>query len=149
MADVTPLKVVSLLSSLRKGSYNGAVARALPGLAPPRMTIEPLPSVGTLPLYDADIQAQGFPAPVTELARLIAAADGLVIVTAEYNYSIPGVLKNAIDWLSRLSPQPFAEKPVALMSASMSTLGGARCQYHLRQVMVFVNAYVLNHPEVM
>lgn len=149
MSDAKPLKVVSILGSLRKGSYNGAVARALPGLAPPDMVIEALPSIRTLPLYDADLQAQGFPAAVTELAQRIMAADGLIIVTPEYNYSIPGGLKNAIDWLSRLSPQPFAGKPVALASASMGVLGGARAQYHLRQVMVFVDAYVLNRPEVM
>lgn len=149
MAAGAPLKVVSLLGSLRKGSYNAAVERALPALAPSGMTITPLPSIGTLPLYNADIQAEGFPAPVNELARLIAAANGVIIVTPEYNYSVPGVLKNAIDWLSRLKPQPFAQKPVALMSASMSTLGGARSQYHLRQTMVFLEALVLNKPEVM
>jgi chromate reductase len=149
MPDAKPLQVVSLLGSLRKGSYNGALARALLALAPPEMTIEALPSVRDLPLYDADLQAQGFPAAVTALATKMAAADGVIIVTPEYNYSIPGVLKNAIDWLSRLTPQPFAGKPVALASASMGALGGARAQYHLRQVLVFLDAYVLNRPEVM
>ncbi|MGH7106307.1 MAG: NADPH-dependent FMN reductase [Acetobacteraceae bacterium] len=149
MSDATPLKVVSLLGSLRKGSFNAMLARTLPGLAPPGMTITPAPSVGALPLYNADVQAEGFPTPVTTLAGAIGAADGLIIVTPEYNYSVPGVLKNAIDWVSRLSPQPFAGKPVALASASQSMLGGARSQYHLRQVMVFVDAYVMNRPEVM
>ncbi len=148
MSDAKPLKVVSLLGSLRKGSYNGAIARALPALAPPGMTIEPLPSIRDLPLYDADLHANGFPPAVTALAGRIAPADGMVIVTPEYNYSIPGGLKNAIDWLSRLSPQPFAGKPIALASASMGMLGGARAQYHLRQSMVFLDAYVLNRPEL-
>ncbi|MDA8051938.1 MAG: NAD(P)H-dependent oxidoreductase [Rhodospirillales bacterium] len=149
MSDATPLKVVSLLGSLRKGSYNAMLARTLPALAPPDMTITPAPSIRDLPFYDADLQAQGFPAAVTALAGAISAADGVIIVTPEYNYSIPGVLKNAIDWVSRRSPQPFAAKPVALASASMGALGGARSQYHLRQVMVFIEAYVLNRPEVM
>ncbi|MGH7118413.1 MAG: NADPH-dependent FMN reductase [Acetobacteraceae bacterium] len=149
MSDATPLKVVSLLGSLRKGSFNAMLARTLPGLAPAGMAITPAPSIRDLPLYNADVQAEGFPAPVMALAGAIAAADGVIIVTPEYNYSIPGVLKNAIDWVSRLSPQPFAGKPVALASASQGALGGARSQYHLRQVMVFVEAYVLNRPEVM
>jgi len=148
MSDARPLKIVSLLGSLRKGSYNGAIARALPALAPPGMTVEPLPSIRDLPLYDADLHANGFPPAVTALAAAITAADGVIIVTPEYNYSIPGPLKNAIDWLSRLSPQPFAGKPIALASASMGMLGGARAQYHLRQSMVFLDAHVLNRPEV-
>ncbi|HUA77264.1 MAG TPA: NADPH-dependent FMN reductase [Acetobacteraceae bacterium] len=148
MSESKPLTVVSLLGSLRKGSFNGAIARALPALAPPDMTIEALPSIRDFPLYDADIQAEGFPPAVTAMAARIAAADGIIIVTPEYNYSIPGGLKNAIDWLSRPSPQPFAGKPVALASGSMGMLGGARAQYHLRQTMVFLDAYVLNRPEV-
>lgn len=149
MSDARVLNVISLLGSLRKGSFNAILAHTLPELAPPGMTIAPAPPIGNFPLYNADVQAEGFPAPVTRLASAIVAADGVIIVTPEYNYSIPGVLKNAIDWLSRLSPQPFAGKPVALASASPGGLGGARSQYHLRQVMVFVEAYVLNRPEVM
>src|SRR5690349_3397803 len=106
------LRVVTLCGSLRRGSYNAAIARALPALAPEGMDITALGSPGEFPLYDADIQAQGFPAPVTAMADAIRAADGVIFVTPEYNYSVPGVLKNAIDWLSRLQPQPFAGKPV-------------------------------------
>lgn len=149
MASTQPLKFATLVGSLRKGSYNAAIARALPALAPAGVTIEALPSIGTLPLYDADVQAQGFPAEVTALANAIHAADGIIIVTPEYNYSVPGVLKNAIDWVSRLKEQPFANKPVLLQSASMGVIGGARAQYHLRQIMVFLNAHVMNTPEVM
>ena len=144
-----PCSVVTLCGSLRKGSYNAAIQRALPALAPEGMRIAALGSVGDFPLYDSDVQAGGFPQPVQAMAEAIRAADGVVFVTPEYNYSMPGVLKNAIDWLSRLPQQPFAGKPVAIQSASMGVLGGARAQYHLRQSLVFLDAYCLNRPEVM
>lgn len=143
------LNVVTLVGSLRRASFNAAIARALPGLAPAGMRITPLGSVGEFPLYDADVQAAGFPAPVTAMAEAMRAADGVIIAAPEYNYSIPGVLKNAIDWLSRVPNQPFAGKPVAIQSASMGMLGGARMQYHLRQALVFLDAHFLNKPEVM
>lgn len=146
---MTSMHFVALVGSTRKGSYNAAIARALQGLAPAGVTIDILPSVGLLPIYDADLQAEGFPEAVTTLGATVKAADGLVIVTPEYNYSIPGGLKNAIDWLSRLPTKPFAEKPVLIQSASMGVFGGVRAQYHLRQIMVFLDAYVMNVPEVM
>jgi chromate reductase len=149
MSEQKPLHFVSLLGSLRKASYHGAVARALPALAPSGVTIQPLGSVGDFPLYNADIQAGGFPAPVLAMGEAIAKADGVIIVTPEYNYSVPGALKNAIDWLSRLPAQPFAGKAIALQTGSPGLIGGARAQYHLRQMMVFLDAYVLNKPEVM
>ncbi|PHK96169.1 hypothetical protein CR162_04870 [Pseudoroseomonas rhizosphaerae] len=144
-----PLSVVTLCGSLRAGSYNAAIQRALPELAPEGMSFSVLEGLGDIPLYDADLQAKGFPAAVTAMGEAIRAADGIVIVTPEYNYSIPGVLKNGIDWLSRLPDTPFAGKPMAIQSASMSVLGGVRAQYHLRQVAVFLDALVLNKPEVM
>ena len=149
MTDDRSLRFVTLLGSLRKASYNAAIARALPSLAPDGVTIEPLGSMADLPLYDADIQAEGFPKPALAMAETIRAADGVIIVTPEYNYSVPGALKNALDWLSRVSPQPFAGKPVAIQTASPGAIGGARCQYHLRQILVFLDAHVLNKPEVM
>ncbi|MBV9783962.1 MAG: NAD(P)H-dependent oxidoreductase [Acidisphaera sp.] len=149
MSASRPLHFVTLLGSLRRGSYNAAIARALPALAPDGVTIAPLSSVGTLPLYDADLHTDGFPAAVQEMGEGVRAADGVIIVTPEYNYSIPGVLKNAIDWLSRLPNQPFGGKKVAIQSASPGMLGGARAQYHLRQSLVFLDAFVLNRPEVM
>ena len=149
MGTETSLHFVTLLGSLRKGSFNAAIARALPGLAPEGVTVSPLGSIADFPHYDADVQAEGFPAPVVAMADEIRAADGLIVVTPEYNYSIPGVLKNAIDWLSRLSPQPLAGKPVAIQTASQGILGGARAQYQLRQSLVFLDAFVLNKPEVM
>lgn len=145
-----PLKFVTLLGSLRKGSYNAMIARTLPKLAPEGVTIEALPSIGTLPLYDADIQqGEGFPVDVEAIAEQIRQADGVIIVTPEYNYSVPGGLKNAIDWLSRLPNQPLAGKPVLIQTSSMGPIGGARCQYHLRQILVFLDAMVMNRPEFM
>ena len=149
MTATESIHVVTLLGSLRQASYNRIIADALPALAPTGMQVTPLGSIGDFPLYDADIQAEGFPAAVTAMGDAIRSADGVVIVTPEYNYSIPGGLKNAIDWLSRLDRQPFAGKPVAIQTASMGVIGGARAQYHLRQSMVFLDAMVLNKPEVM
>jgi chromate reductase len=144
------MKFLSICGSLRRGSYNAALERALPGLAPDGVEITPAPRIGDIPLYNWDIQQDyGFPEPVQRLGRLIRAADAVIVVTPEYNYSVPGVLKNAIDWVSRLSDQPFRNKPVLLQSASTSLLGGVRAQGHLRQVMVFVEANVFTKPEVM
>ena len=107
------LKIVTLLGSLRHGSFNAMVARTLPRIAPVGMSVDALPSIKDIPLYDADIQQEeGFPSSVEAIAEQIRAADGVVIVTPEYNYSVPGGLKNAIDWLSRLPEQPLAGKPV-------------------------------------
>ncbi|MBJ3815705.1 NAD(P)H-dependent oxidoreductase [Shimwellia pseudoproteus] len=144
------LHVVTLLGSLRKGSFNGMVANTLPKIAPAGMQVSALPSIADIPLYDADLQQEdGFPAAVTALADQIRAADGVVIVTPEYNYSVPGGLKNAIDWISRLPDQPLAGKPVLIQTSSMGAIGGARCQYHLRQILVFLDAMVMNKPEFM
>jgi chromate reductase len=148
MAEPRALSVASICGSLRKESYNAALQRILPELAPEGLKISILAGVADMPLYNADVQAQGFPKAVTDMADAIRGADGLIFCSPEYNYSIPGVLKNAIDWLSRLKDQPFAGKPVLLMSASQGALGGARMQYHLRQVMVFVEALVFTRPEV-
>jgi chromate reductase len=146
---MTDLNVLAICGSLRKGSFNRIVMDALPALAPAGMTITAAPPIGEMPLYDFDLQqSAGFPAGVTALADAIRAADGVIIVTPEYNYSVPGVLKNAIDWVSRVPNQPFQNKPVALQSAAISVLGGARAQYHLRQIMVFLDALVFNKPEV-
>jgi chromate reductase len=141
-------KVLVICGSLRKGSFNAALARALPALAPEGMKLITAPSIGSFPLYNADVQEAGFPGPVEELAAAIRAADGVLFVTPEYNWSMPGVLKNAIDWLSRLKEQPFKEKPVAIQSASQGPLGGARMQYHWRMSMTFVAAFIFGTPEV-
>jgi chromate reductase len=143
------LHFVTLLGSLRKTSVNGGVARALPALAPEGVAISALGSVGDFPLYNADVQAEGFPAAVEAMGAEIKAADGLIIVSPEYNYSVPGTLKNAIDWLSRLPTSPFKGKPILIQSASPGALGGARMQYHLRQTFVFLDGRVMNSPEAM
>ncbi len=132
--------VLTICGSLRKGSYNHMLANLLPGLAPAGMTIKASPSI-EMPLYNSDVQAQGFPPAATALAEAIRAADGVIIVSPEYNWTIPGGLKNAIDWVSRVKDQPFVNKPIALQSCSMGILGGARMQYHMRQSMVFLDAY--------
>ena len=149
MSQPKPMHFVTLLGSLRHASYNAAIARALPSLAPEGVTITALGSVGAFPLYDEDVQEEGFPAEVTTMGEAIRLADGVIIVTPEYNYSVPGGIKNALDWLSRLPNQPFAGKPVAIQTASAGMLGGARAQYHLRQILVYLDAAVLNKPEVM
>jgi chromate reductase len=143
------LNVLTICGSLRKGSYNAMVQRALPGLAPEGMTLKAAPSYAELPLYNADIQnSTGFPAGVNVLSDAIRAADGLIFCTPEYNFGIPGGLKNAIDWVSRLPNQPFAGKPIALQSASPGPLGGGRVQYDMRRSMVFLDAFTLNKPEI-
>ena len=143
------LNILSICGSLRKGSYNAIVQRALPSLAPEGMTIKPAPSFAEFPLYNADIQnSTGFPAAVNTLADAIRAADGVIFCTPEYNFTIPGGLKNAIDWVSRLQNQPFAGKPVALQSASPGPVGGARVQYDMRKAMTFLDAFTLNKPEI-
>jgi chromate reductase, NAD(P)H dehydrogenase (quinone) len=142
------MNVIGISGSLRKGSFNTAALRAAQGLAPEGMTIE-VAQIGDLPLYNDDVRAAGFPPPAERLRAQIAAADAVLLVTPEYNYSISGVLKNAIDWASRPPNQPFEAKPVAIMGASPGLFGSARAQYHLRQMLIFLNAMPLNRPEVM
>jgi chromate reductase len=141
--------VLMICGSLRKGSFNRALMNALPPLAPAGMTLTESPPFRGFPLYDADLQASaGFPADVMALAHAIRAADGVVIISPEYNWTVPGALKNAIDWVSRLSDQPFKDKPVAIQSATGGPLGGARMQYHMRMAMTYLNAFVFGTPEV-
>jgi chromate reductase len=146
MADV--LNVLSICGSLRKGSFNAALQRALPSLAPAGLSIKPAPAWSDIPIYNQDIQTAGFPAPVTAWADAIRAADGVIIVSPEYNWTIPGGLKNAIDWTSRMKDDPFKGKPVAIQSCAGGLLGGSRMQYHLRQCLTSVESVVLIRPEV-
>lgn len=142
------LRFLGISGSLRKASYNSALLRAAVELVPPDTTLKVSSSIGELPLYNEDVREAGMPASVVAFREQIAAADAIVIVSPEYNYSIPGPLKNAIDWASRPPNQPFVDKPLAIMGASPGMLGTGRMQYHLRQVAVFLNMHVVNRPEV-
>jgi chromate reductase, NAD(P)H dehydrogenase (quinone) len=149
VSEERPLLFVVMVGSLRKGSFNAVIARALPALAPEGVMIGFLPSVRDFPPYDYDVQEKGYPSIVTRTAETMRKADGLIFVTPEYNYSIPGALKNAIDWISRLPNHPFAGKPVALQSASLGLFGGLRAQVHLRDVLNGLDGRVLNKPEIL
>jgi len=139
---------LGISGSLRRQSLNTAALRACAGLLPPGVTMD-LADISAIPLYNEEIREQGLPASVQTLREQILRADALVIATPEYNYSMPGVLKNAIDWASRPPSQPFEGKPIALMSASPGGFGGARAQYQLRQVFIYLNGLILNRPEAM
>jgi chromate reductase len=144
---MTPFDIVGLCGSLRAASVNRAALNLAAALLPAGMTMEVL-AWHDLPPFNADVLAKGFPESVVALRERIRRADGVVIATPEYNFSIPGMLKNALDWVSRGDDQPFANKPVALLSASPGPVGGARVQYDLRKVMLFMNAMTLVKPEV-
>ncbi|TJZ76311.1 NADPH-dependent FMN reductase [Chitiniphilus eburneus] len=144
----SPVRVLAFCGSLRHGSYNAAALDAAIELAPAGMAIERA-EIGDFPLYNQDVQAAGFPAAVERVAAQLRAADAVLFATPEYNYSVPGVLKNAIDWLSRLPDSPFSGKAAAVLGASPGNIGTARAQYHLRQIGVFLNLRFLNKPEVM
>jgi chromate reductase len=146
MADA--LNILTICGSLRKNSFNAALTRALPALAPAGMSLKPAPAWADIPIYNHDIQDAGWPAPVTAWADAIRAADGVIIVSPEYNWTIPGGLKNAIDWTSRMKDDPFKGKPVAIQSCAGGLLGGARMQYHLRQCLTSVESVMLIRPEV-
>jgi chromate reductase len=143
-----PIAILGIAGSLRQGSYNRAALRAAAGLVPEGARLDIFDLAG-IPPFNQDDEAN-LPARVVELKRSIRAADAILLVTPEYNYSIPGVLKNAIDWASRpYGDNSWDGKPVAVMGASIGNLGTARAQYHLRQVFVFLNMHALNRPEVM
>src|SRR5207302_5131536 len=132
MSDAGTISVLGICGSLREGSFNMAALRTAIELKPAGMNVT-VADISQIPLYNEDVRAQGFPPPVETLRRQIAAADALLFVTPEYNYSMPGVLKNAIDWASRPPDQPFAGKPVAIMGAAAGMAGSARAQYDLRR----------------
>ena len=141
------LKILAFAGSLRVGSYNKALLRAATNLLPDNATMEIFDLDG-IPPFNQDLE-MNMPEKVTEFKSKIREADAILIATPEYNYSVPGVLKNAIDFASRpYGDNPFDDKPVAIMSASIGMLGGARAQYHLRQMFVFLNMHPVNGPEV-
>ncbi|MCG2591723.1 NAD(P)H-dependent oxidoreductase [Ramlibacter sp. XY19] len=141
------MKVLGISGSLRKGSYNSMALRAAQKLAPEGVTVE-IADISRIPMYNDDVRAAGEPAEVAALKAQIRAADAVLLVTPEYNFSIPGVLKNTLDWMSRPPEPPFDGKPVAIMGASPGPVGTARVQYDLRKVLVFMNTFTVNKPEV-
>jgi chromate reductase len=148
MAD--EVTILPILGSLRVGSFNRQALQAARELAPRGVTMLDTPDLKPIPPFDMDdLDALGVPAHVGALGDAIRAADAVLFVSPEYNYSIPGVLKNAIDWVSRLPEQPFKGKPVGVMGVSPGPVGTARMQYHLRQVFVFLEALPVGRPEVM
>jgi chromate reductase len=143
------MHILGISGSLRKDSFNTRLLRAAQTLTPAGVTLDIL-DISRLPLYNEDVRAAGPPPEVTAVREAVRAADALLIATPEYNYSIPGVLKNAIDWVSRPpADQPFAGMPLGIMGASGGLSGTMRAQYHLRQMAVFVDLLPMNKPEVM
>jgi chromate reductase, NAD(P)H dehydrogenase (quinone) len=148
MSDPRPISVLGICGSLRKGSFNRAALNTAIELKPAGMSVT-VADISQIPLYDEDVRAQGFPAPVETLRQQIEAADALIFACPEYNYSMSGVLKNAIDWASRPPDQPFAGKPIAILGAAAGIAGSARAQLHLRHSCVFLDMHPLNKPEVL
>lgn len=149
----TPLTFLGIAGSLRAGSLNRATLRAAKDLVPDDVRLDLYEGLGALPHYDGDLDNTDLlPDAVRQLKKVIAAADALVLVTPEYNYSVPGVLKNALDWASRPTgeqPAPLRGKPVAILSASPGNFGGVRAQMHLRQICLGTDMLPLNRPEIL
>jgi len=144
-----PLTFLAIAGSLRQASYNRGLVRAASEIAPDGIRVTPY-ELAPLPMFNADVEADGDPAPVADFKRAIARADALLIATPEYNHCLPGVLKNAIDWASRPARQSaLTEKPVAIMGASTGMGGTARAQAHLRDGLTYTNGLVLPLPEVL
>lgn len=144
---MSTLDVLGLCGSLRKASINRHVLKLAGELMPATMKLD-IVDWRDVPVFDGDVLAAGLPAPVAAIRERIRRADAVLIATPEYNFSIPGGIKNVLDWTSRGDDQPWAGKPVAMLTASPGPLGGARVQYDLRKVMLFLNAMVLVKPEV-
>ncbi|MFN2531392.1 MAG: NADPH-dependent FMN reductase [Pyrinomonadaceae bacterium] len=143
-----PLVILGIAGSLRRDSFNRAALRAAQELAPESARLDVF-DIGGLPGFNQDDEREP-PSQVTDLKQTVRAADAVLFVTPEYNYSVPGVLKNAIDWASRpYGDSAWNGKPVAVMGASIGAIGTARAQYHLRQMFVFLNMHPVNQPEVM
>lgn len=142
------INIMGMAGSLRQASFNRASLRAAMELLPAEASLD-IVDLASIPFFNEDLESQGLPEAVLDLADRAKKADALLLASPEYNYSVAPVMKNAIDWLSRSSTgQPISGKPVALMSASTGMFGGARSQYHLRQTCVVVNLLPLNKPEV-
>lgn len=144
-----PYKVLAFVGSLRKASINRVLFNAAMELTPPGLAITEFTRLGELTHYNADLDGETKPEPETSLLDAMRAADAFLFVSPEYNYSVPGVLKNAIDWGSRGGPKsPMRGKPAAIMGGSPGFIGTTRMQYHLRQILLFTDSPVLTQPEV-
>ncbi|MCW5849077.1 MAG: NAD(P)H-dependent oxidoreductase [Anaerolineae bacterium] len=142
-----PLHILAFSGSLRRASFNTALLREAAALLPDGVTLE-IFDLAPIPLYNGDVEAVGVPEPVREFKARIAQADALLVACPEYNYSVTGVLKNAIDWASRpVKDSPLQGKPLAMLGAGGQS-GTMRAQFHLRQILVHSNVLVLNKPEV-
>jgi chromate reductase len=149
MADAPSVNVLGFAGSLRKASFNRMLLRSAVELAPPGMTIDTV-ELDMIPLYNGDVEAQGDPEPVAELKEAIQRADAILVVTPEYNYGVPGVLKNAIDWASRPPGKSVLNgKPAAIMGASPGAFGSVRAQLQLRQAFLFTQTLAVLTPEVL
>ena len=142
------LRILAIAGSLRRASQNKGLVRAAIEAAPPGVIVEAA-EIADIPVYNADLDEENPPAPVRALKERVRAADALLFATPEYNYSIPGVLKNAIDWLSRGQERVLRQKPVAIMGATTGGFGTVRAQLALRQVFVYTESLALPKPEVL
>lgn len=142
------IEVAAIVGSLRRQSYNRALLRTAMLIQPERMHIYEV-DIDQLPFFSEDLEREGDPPPVVELKRALARADAVLILTPEYTYSIPGVLKNALDWASRPAGRSVLRgKPVAIMGASIGRSGTMRAQLHLRQICVQIGMVALPEPEI-
>lgn len=140
-------KYIAISGSLRANSFNTSLLKAAQELAPVGVEIE-IANISLLPLYNSDLETE-FPSAAQELKDIIEKSDGVIISTPEYNRSIPGVLKNAIDWASRpWGKNSFAGKPVLILGASVGAIGAAVAQSHLKQIMVYLDGHVIGQPEL-
>jgi len=144
---MSDLKILGVCGSLRKSSLNMAALRACNDLMPSGMSMK-IAQLGDLPMYNQDVFDAGIPEAVKRFEAELRAADGVLIASPEYNFSVPPALKNAIDWVSKLPKQPWQDKPIAVLSASQGPLGGARVQYDLRRILGQLWGHVLPRPEV-
>lgn len=143
------MRVLGISGSLRRDSHNNALLRAAAERLPAGAELIAYDRLAEIPPYDEDVEVRSVPEPVSDLREAIRDADAVLIATPEYNHSIPGVLKNAIDWASRPPDQPFAGKPCAIIGAAAGMAGSARAQYDLRRSCVFLDMHPLNKPEVL
>jgi chromate reductase len=147
MATQSEIKLLGISGSLRAQSYNSGALRAIPSILPDGMAFESAELAG-IPFYNADVEQKGFPDAVREFRARVAGADALIFAVPEYNFSLSGVLKNALEWLSRPPDSPVNGKTCGLFGASVSPTGTARGQFHFRHVCVSLNLIVVNVPHV-